>query len=253
MDKNSLEELAKETIFTARKASEKILDIYAQDFSIWKKDDNSPVTEADQYSNDIIISDLTRIDQTIPIISEEQDEHNLSENSPYFWLVDPLDGTKEFIHDRPDFTVNLGLIENGTPTIGVIDIPVRKVTYVGYDNQLFEIDENNTWHKVQKKPISSSYHVLLSRSHNIPDKTKHYLGRLNVSKIEYMGSSIKMALIAAQKADLSIRFGPTMEWDTAAGHALLLAIGADIKTFDGTRLQYNKPGFKNSPFIVSRF
>lgn len=252
MDKNSLEELAKETIFTARKASEKILDIYAQDFSIWKKDDNSPVTEADQYSNDIIISDLTRIDQTIPIISEEQDEHNLSENSPYFWLVDPLDGTKEFINKNDEFAINIALIHEQTPLFGLTHSPISGFSYIGYKDVAYKQKDND------RKSLSKLSFVnekecqaVTSRSHRQGEKQEAFLSPYFSSiSFQKLGSSLKFAKIAEGKGDVYVRFGPTCEWDTASGHALLKAVGGDIVDHQGKPLLYKKKSFINQHFIA---
>lgn len=250
-------------------AGKQILEIYNNsDFQIEYKQDNSPLTIADKKSNEVIIALLENTN--IPILSEEGKEIAFEErkNWEYFWLLDPLDGTKEFIKRNGDFTVNIALINNGKPILGVIFVPVTNELYFSNseigafkfiyndenpDNSEFIISES------KKLPIFGkrrNYVVVGSKSHNNEETQNHVQKikeiRENVEIIS-RGSSLKFCMIAEGIADIYPRFGPTMEWDTAAGHAIAVASGATIK-IAGTDndLIYNKQNLLNPDFIVER-
>jgi 3'(2'), 5'-bisphosphate nucleotidase len=233
----------------ARHAGEKILEIYNSDFTVEYKGDSSPLTEADKASNDYISEALRKLGST-PIVSEEDaDSHQVSHST--FWLVDPLDGTKEFLKRSGDFTVNIALVKQGRPVLGVVYVPARDWLYYGSD-------EGGAW-KVETAgaPVAlrtgatdpSALCIVASKDHAGPE-VEALLQRLPGAGLASMGSSLKFCLVAEGKADLYPRFGPTMEWDTAAAHAVLSSAGGAIYELDGSPLLYNKPGFKNGAFVA---
>ena len=237
----------------AKKAGEKILQIYAEDFSVIYKEDKSPLTIADQQANDIIESYLLKTN--IPILSEEGNltEYKERKNWKLLWIVDPLDGTKEFVKRNGEFTVNIALVKNGNPILGVIYAPVKRWLYYGSSNGSYrEFDEKKV--KLPLNNKSNSFKVVGSRSHQTPE-TKEYFDDIRKRKknveIVSMGSSIKICLVAEGSADVYPRFAPTMEWDTAAGHAIAKYAGKkliDLKT--NQEMVYNREILTNNWFIV---
>lgn len=231
----------------AIEAGNAIMEIYAKDASeqgIEHKEDHSPLTLADKAANQVIVKNLQKHFANIPIISEEEKnidfEHR--KNWERFWLVDPLDGTKEFIKRNGEFTVNIALVERGLPVLGVIYAPVLGALYYGDKNKgAFKAMEGVT------KNINVSHHsepkiAVGSRSHqSLQDQEA--LSRLGIKEMVSMGSSLKFCLVAEGKADIYIRTQPTMEWDTAAGHAIVLAAGGNVNG-----LTYNKPDLLNGGF-----
>ena len=238
-------------------AGQKIMEIYSNDFDIYTKQDESPVTEADQLAEKIILNGLSAINPDILVIAEElASEGKLPELTDQakkqFYLVDPLDGTKEFINKRDEFTVNIALIENGKPVIGIIFAPALGTLYVGdvkqefahmYQlNAAFDLKEPTqvkdiTALKAPNKPLK----ILASRSH-INQQTLDYIKQAkekhNDLEIMNIGSSLKLCLLAEGKADIYPRFGPTMEWDIAAGHAILAAAKGKLHDLDGAEFTY---------------
>jgi 3'(2'), 5'-bisphosphate nucleotidase len=249
-NENNWLKIAKEA---AKKAGEKILQIYGEDFSVSYKEDKSPLTIADRIANDIIESYLLKTN--IPILSEEGNltEYKDRENWKLLWIVDPLDGTKEFIKRNGEFTVNIALVKNGKPILGVVFVPVKGWLYYGSSNGSYrEIDEKKVKLPLENK--STSFKVVGSRSHQSPE-TKQYFDDIKKRKknveIVSMGSSIKICLVAEGSADVYPRFAPTMEWDTAAGHAIAKYAGKkliDLKT--NQEMVYNRERLKNNWFIV---
>lgn len=237
----------------AREAGDKILTIYQQDFDVKTKTDASPVTEADVEAEKIILQGLRALTPNIPVLAEESeaagDVPDLSGGT--FWLVDPLDGTKEFIHKRGEFTVNIALIEQGHPTMGVIHVPAKDTTY-------FAEGPGKVWRQDgDLKPFAIAARtaptegltVVASRSHRTPE-TDDYIAKFKVAELISAGSSLKLCLLAEGKADLYPRFGRTMEWDIGAGQAILEAAGGTVETLDGVRLAYGKDGHDNPHFIA---
>ena len=236
--------------------SQKILNIYENyDQSIEYKDDKSPLTEADLASHQQICDLLSSI-SAYPIISEEGEQKYTDE--PKYWLVDPLDGTKEFINNTGEFTVNIAYIQNGSPTHGTVYAPAIK--------RLFSTDHNSKSYETVKssaktgqiinKPLrvskanASALTVVASKSH-INSETNEYIANYSVSSYKNAGSSLKFCLIANGEADFYPRLGRTMEWDTAAGHAILSGAGGYVTNlFTKEPLYYGKPGFEN-PFFVA--
>ncbi|SFN46661.1 3'(2'),5'-bisphosphate nucleotidase [Bizionia echini] len=240
------------TIKAAREAGEAILKVYhSDDFNVDFKGDDSPLTRADKEANMVIESYLKQT--PYPILSEEgatipfevRKEWNL------FWMVDPLDGTKEFIKRNGEFTVNIALIQNGISVFGVVYAPVLNKLYFGGPNLgAHLIFKNKT--VVLKKQLSSSFktRVVASRSH-LNEDTKNYISNFKEVEILSMGSSLKFMLVAEGEADVYPRFAPTMEWDTAAAHAIMSAIDIDVvNPHNKTPLKYNKENLLNPYFVV---
>ena len=235
-------------------AGKEILKIYNKPFTSKMKKDKSPVTKADLVANDLICKRLQSINPKIQIISEEG-KKKFSEKTNIFWLVDPLDGTKEFIKKNGEFTVNIALIKNCRPIYGVIYLPVKKEIYFTQNKSAYFsiIDHKNSYKtkkkiKVKKRTGINNRVLLLSRSYsrNIELSKKHF----KTDKAIFSGSSIKFCLIASGKGNIYPRLGTTMEWDTAAGHAILNAAGGSVTTLDRKVLKYGKKEFKNPSFIA---
>ena len=236
----------------ALEAGDKIMEIYARDdFDVRTKADDSPVTEADEAADALIFKGLTEAFPEIPIVTEEQsDSHSLSADR--FFIVDPLDGTKEFVHRRGDFTVNIALIENGSPTLGVVFAPAKKrLFYTDAKGKTVEESQDGSLTPLTvSQPDNSALIVVASKSHR-DAATDDYINKYNVSDSAAAGSSLKFCLVAAGEADIYPRLGRTMEWDTAAGHAVLLGAGGQVVRFDDhTPLTYGKPIYEN-PFFIA--
>ncbi|MGD8778972.1 MAG: 3'(2'),5'-bisphosphate nucleotidase CysQ [Ignavibacteria bacterium] len=246
-----------EIVGIAQKAGEKILEVYGRnDFKINIKDDNSPLTIADQLSHQMILEELNKLDSNIPVISEEGKDIKFEERKDWemFWLVDPLDGTKEFINRNGEFTVNIGLIENNLPVLGVIYVPVSGVIYYGTVGAGAWKRTRNEREKikVKSKDFNDGLTVVQSRSHSGEEEEKYY-SKFKIKETISRGSSLKICMLAEGKADLYFRGGKTWEWDTAAGHAILKAAGGNIFTKEKKELLYNKESLKNEGFIATSF
>ena len=238
---------------TARKAGEAILDVYRQNFAVSNKIDDSPVTAADLAAEACILSSLAKLTPDIPAISEEDFYKGSIPDisSGVFWLVDPLDGTKEFVKKNGNFTVNMGLIAQGVPVAGVLYAPVGEMLYFANGSSAFMQRNNGPVHPILTRAVpAEGMDVLSSRTHRNPGRFDAFIKPFPVKQIRHYGSSLKMGMIAAGEADLYPRFGLTMEWDTAAGHAIVNAAGGAVLQPDGSPLIYGKPGFKNPPFVV---
>jgi 3'(2'), 5'-bisphosphate nucleotidase len=263
------EELLLTAIHASIAASEEILDVYEkEDFQAELKSDNSPLTIADKRAHNKIVEYLEKTD--IPILSEEGKSIDYETRKQWnpFWLVDPLDGTKEFIKRNGEFTVNIALIENNQPVMGVIFVPVKDTLYFAsgeygsfmiqeYSKKNFE-SLSNLISASTKLPLPKNndiYKVVASRSH-LNEDTQAFIDELKTKhqKIEIIssGSSLKICEVASGNADIYPRFGPTMEWDTAAGHAIAAFSGAEVYKTDETPLLYNKENLLNPYFIVKR-
>jgi 3'(2'), 5'-bisphosphate nucleotidase len=239
----------------AREAGAAIMEIYAGEFNVELKGDASPLTSADRASHEIIVRRLLAEFPEIPILSEEGRDIAYAErkNWKLFWLVDPLDGTKEFIKRNGEFTVNIALIEDGQVAAGVVHVPAQDRTYLGIRGQgawLTVGTESPVRIAVREADHSSGLTVVMSRSHPSRELAA-YLEGLKVADALPVGSSLKFCVVAEGRADLYPRLGPTMEWDTAAGHAVVEGAGGRVTTVDGKRLQYNKENLLNPYFIVS--
>ena len=235
-------------------AGREIIKIYNKPFTTRMKEDHSPVTKADLVANNLICRKLHDLNPEIQIISEEG-KKKLNRKADIFWLVDPLDGTREFIKKNGEFTVNIALVKNGRPIYGVIYLPTKKEIYYTFNKSAYysKINLRNKYVskkkiKVKKRKQLNHRVLLLSRSHsrNIELSKKHF----KTEKVIFSGSSIKFCLIANGNGNIYPRLGTTMEWDTAAGHAILNAAGGSVKTLNGRVLRYGKQGFKNTSFIA---
>ena len=240
----------------AHRAGERILQIYNKEsFDYQLKIDNSPLTEADIAAHNIIVQQLKEITPTIPILSEESSDITWKERKQWecFWLVDPLDGTKEFIKKNGEFTVNIALIYQQDPIIGVVYAPVLKETWVGERGKPAKKIEQDIVRTIKVKPHKKGevLKVVGSRSH-AGDSLNNFLNKLGKHEIVSMGSSIKLCLVAEGKAHVYPRLGPTSEWDTAAAHAVVNAAGGEvINSETQTPLKYNtKDSLLNPYFIV---
>jgi len=217
------------------------------------KEDMSPVTAADEAANSYIVAAITNLKPAMPIIAEESigsEESINSEDGP-FWLVDPLDGTKEFIAGRDEFTVNIALITNAIPTLGVIYLPAQDCIYWGQTGKgAFKAHGNQNPIQIHTKQTPArGATVVGSRSHS-NTQTEEWLSEQKIVSFQPAGSSLKFCKVAEGSADLYPRFGRTMEWDTAAGHAILLAAGGRVETTTGAPLTYGKPHFENPHFLA---
>lgn len=259
-DAGSYKELFGALLQTAIAAGAAIMQIYRSDFDVSLKGDDTPVTEADRRAEDIILADLDRLAGDIAVIAEEQvTRDGLPEVGKRFFLVDPLDGTREFIRRSEDFTVNIALAEAGRAVAGLIYAPARgRMFYVFPGAPARElsvrqgrIDWNSERRLATAAPDPAAWRVVTSRSHR-DGRTDRYLSCLPISASCTAGSSLKFCLLAAGEADLYPRIGTTMEWDTAAGQAILEAAGGCVTTFDGSPLTYAKRdrGFANPSFIA---
>jgi 3'(2'), 5'-bisphosphate nucleotidase len=238
----------------AREAGKLILKHYHRGTEVDLKSDDSPLTAADLESNTFIRRELEELTPTIPIISEETTPESYDERREWetFWLVDPLDGTKEFVKKTGQFTVNIGLIHRGVPVLGVIDVPVQEETYFAADGVArWEGYGSKSGSKTLRvRPLNpDAIDIVASRDHAGP-AVQALADRFPSAGFKSMGSSLKFCLIAAGEADVYLRDVPTMEWDTAAAHAILKAAGGDIYTLDGQVLTYNKESLRN-PSIIS--
>lgn len=261
-----------QVIDIALKAGKKIMSIYDNpdsDFEIEMKADNSPLTIADKESNEIITNFLKTTG--FPILSEEDNLplYEVRKQWDVFWIVDPLDGTKEFIKRNGEFTVNIALAENGIPMMGVIYVPAKQTLYWGMKGEgSYKINnikdvENITYRELKEKALAlpctqhtDSYIVVASRSH-LSAETQRYIDEIKKvhpnMETDSAGSSIKICWVAEGWADIYPRFAPTMEWDTAAGHAIAIAAGANIfHANSGEPITYNKEDLHNPWFIVKR-
>ena len=243
----------------AKLAGKAILNIYHHsDFSkvVDFKDDSSPLTLADKAAHQVIAAELEKQFPAIPIISEEGREVPYEERQNYreFWLVDPLDGTKEFIKRNGEFTVNIALIVDHKPVLGVVHVPVKDVTYYGEkDSGAFILEENTTARQIKVNNKQKERIAVRSKSHPSPEE-EVVLEEYQVVESISRGSSLKFCMVAEGKADIYYRHGTTMQWDTAAGQAVVEA--ANGKVLSGTgpeQFTYNKPSLLNSSFLCLGF
>ncbi len=243
--------LLPEVAVAARKAGAATLVHYEGEFAVNRKADGSPVTAADHASEAVMLEALHRLTPDIPVVSEEEVEAGRfpDVSSGRFWLVDPLDGTKEFVKRNGEFAVVAGLIVDFKPVAGVIYAPVLDTLYAGGEGRAWREKDGKKEDIKARVAASDGLVVAVSRSH-ISDKFESYLATLPLKGRVACGSAIKFGILAAGEADIYPRFGQTMEWDTAAGHAILEAAGGRMETKDGGTLAYGKPGFLNHGFIA---
>jgi 3'(2'), 5'-bisphosphate nucleotidase len=248
MDDVSLLDLA---TALAERAGHEILAIRDRGFQIQRKADQSTVTEADKAAEAIILSGLRAASPGCTVVAEEEAASGIvSHATPEFWLVDPLDGTREFTGGGNDFAVNIGLVRAGRPVLGVVGVPATGEIYGG-------IVGAGAWRQKdgQRIPISArlcppeGLTVVASRHHGDASRLNEFLGGRTVARVVNFGSSLKFCRLAEGQADLYPRFGRTREWDTCAPQAVLEAAGGSVETLDGQRLLYGKPGWDNPHFV----
>ena len=245
-----------DVVAIAKKAGDAIMQIYKQDFEVEFKQDNSPLTLADKKANDIIENGLNQLSVNIPILSEEGNDIPYEDRKhwEYFWLVDPLDGTKEFIKKNDEFTVNIALIHKDTPVLGVVYAPALDVCYWAKQGE-------GAFKDGQKLPLKTAnqrntYKIVASRSH-MSDETQVFIDAINTRKEKELisiGSSLKICLVAEGEADIYPRLGPTMEWDTGAAHAVVSESDKRLEKYKNNKFTphlYNKKDLLNRWFVVS--
>ncbi len=258
-------DLAKLLTPVASRAGAAILEFYGRPVEVNPKADDSPVTEADRRAEEIIVEALARHWPQTPVIAEEATAagaHHESEHRRFF-LVDPLDGTREFIKQLDDFTVNIALIEDGVPRFGLVYAPARKLLYLtlGPDHAIESTLESGTSgsgaeagteQRLKVRPVPEAGLVAVTSRSHLNHETEEFLGKLLIAGRTDAGSSLKFALVARGDADVYPRLAPTMEWDTAAGHAVLAAAGGSVVTENGDALTYGHAdrGFRNPGFIA---
>jgi 3'(2'),5'-bisphosphate nucleotidase len=237
-------------------AGEAILEIRAKGFEVLNKADTSPVTAADHAAEAIVLKTLATLAPSFPVVAEESVAAGaIPDCKDAFWLVDALDGTKEFIKGGADFTVNVGFVYQCRPVFGIVGAPARRETFAGFvdpasgQKEAFVIRDGSR-QKIAVRPRPREVVVVGSKSHEVPELMDKFLKGVTVSDRVAIGSSLKFCLVAEGKADLYPRFGPTSEWDTAAGHAVLRAAGGRVRTLDGDEFRYGKPKFRNEGFIA---
>lgn len=244
----------------AKEAGSEVINIYQRDFDIEFKSDQSPLTEADSKSNDVIIKALRSLHPDIPIISEENKKVQYSERSSWgqFWLIDPLDGTKEFIKKNGEFTINIALIRDGLPVLGVVYKPVDEILYVAEKNSgAFKTEKNGKISRISNNVHYSELEkikVVASRSHLTAEVNEFIQDLEKEGKTVEMisvGSSLKLCLVAEGSANVYPRFGPTMEWDTGAAQAVVMESGRSVLNYETSELlNYNKESLLNPWFTV---
>ena len=242
----------KELKVAARDAGNEIMKIYANSIKVNFKEDGSPVTLADKEAEHIILKSLNKIIPEILIISEENlSSHNLKATDQFF-LIDPLDGTKEFLKKDGlgSFTVNIGLIENGIPTLGVVYAPaLNRMFFASVSTGAFE-ESNNLIKPIAIRTLPHSGAVAVASVSHRDELTNNWLNDHKIKNTTSIGSSLKFCLVACGEADVYPRFGPTMEWDTAAGDAVLRCAGGSVTLPNDKPLSYGKSSYRNGPFIA---
>lgn len=238
-----------DTIWLARAAVMNIFE--SKDLTHELKDDATPVTLADQESHHILTRYLER-STPWPVVSEEDLAGRHKDVATTFWLVDPLDGTREFLARNQDFTINVALIQNGSPTFGIVDAPAYGLTYLGdVGRGAFVSRPGRSWIPIRsRRRTPEGFTMLISRSHSEQEQAWAHAQGLSIHAVIHAGSSLKFCRVAEGMADLYPRLGRTMEWDTAAGHAVLVAAGGRVTLVTGEVLTYRKPAWANPAFLA---
>jgi len=249
----NLKELIDPIVALAVDAGQAILEVYATDFDVQSKGDESPLTQADLASHNCIVAGLQALTPDIPIISEEDGLPAFAERGQWqrYWLIDPLDGTKEFVNRNGEFTVNIALIDTHRPIFGVVHVPVQDKTYVGCEGHGAELRDNGSVTAIRVADTSSQpLRIVGSRSHR-GSSLDAFLEKVGESDMLPMGSSLKFCVVAEGHADIYPRLGPTSEWDTAAAQAVVEQAGGKVLELNGKALSYNaKEDILNPWFIV---
>jgi 3'(2'), 5'-bisphosphate nucleotidase len=237
----------------AEEAGRRILTIYGRDFSVDEKQDGSPLTEADQAAHSLIVESLIKLARDIPVLSEESAEISYEERAAWarFWLVDPLDGTKEFINRNGEFTVNIALIEGSMPVLGVVHVPVAKITYYAcLGGGAFKQREGKAPTPIRARSFGGGKPMVAASRSHAGDQLAVFLKNIGDHDVVSMGSALKLCLVAEGAADVYPRLGPTMEWDTAAAQCVVEQAGGRVTDLSGAPLTYNKKSLLNSWFLV---
>ncbi|MHB1204008.1 MAG: 3'(2'),5'-bisphosphate nucleotidase CysQ [Rhodospirillaceae bacterium] len=240
----------------AAAAGRAILEVRARGFDVTAKADTSPVTAADHAAEAVVIAAIEQLAPVFPIIAEERAAAgDLPECRDGFWLVDALDGTKEFIKGGSDFTVNIGFIWDHLPVLGLVHAPMRHETYLGAidpqgQTRAAYVVRDGQRTAISVRPRPAKMVMTGSKSHEVPELMDPFLAKYDIAEKVVIGSSLKFCLVAEGKADIYPRFGPTHEWDTAAGQAVLRAAGGRVQDFEGRELRYRKPHFRNGKFLA---
>lgn len=244
--------LLEDVMAITREAGALIMEIYQSDFEVRGKQDASPVTEADEKAERLILEKLKALQPQTPIVSEEAAAAgHIPKVAQSFWLVDPLDGTKEFISRNGEFTVNIALIEDGKPVLGVVFAPALDRMYAGAVGVGAWLEVSAMRQRIACRSIpADGLDVVASRSHGDAEALDHFLQGRTVRSLKSAGSSLKICLVAEGEADLYPRLGRTMEWDIAAGHAVLIAAGGQIHALSGDVLRYGKQDLSNPHFYA---
>lgn len=222
----------------------------SHDMGVEDKHDGTPVTRADREAQAHIIAGIEKLGLHAPIVAEEDAPAHIAEE-PRFYLIDPLDGTRAFVAGGDDFTVNIGLIESGVPTCGVIHVPVLGETTFCIKGEAYMQNAAGVEERIAARtPPELGLDVIVNRTEDWSGRLKNYLEGANVRELHRRSSAHKLALVAQGKFDLYPRFGPTFEWDIAAGDAILRAAGGSVSQINGMPMEYGKPGFKNPPFVA---
>jgi 3'(2'), 5'-bisphosphate nucleotidase len=253
-------EIVPHLVRLAAEAGRLILSLSEGGLEVRSKDDKSPVTNADLRAEEMLLAGLAGVLPGVPVLAEEQAaDGNVPEIGSAFLVLDPLDGTKEYLAGRAEYTVNIGLVENGRPTVGILSVPALGRTYWGVVGAGAAravhppgfLPAGDDFARIETRPLATPPLALTSRGHN-DEKTEAFLDRLGAKERQRLGSAYKFALVAEGSADVYARFVGTMEWDTAAGEALLTAAGGGVRDPEGHLLAYGKSQtrFLNGPFVA---
>lgn len=237
----------------AERAAAAILAVKRAGFAVERKRDTSPVTEADRIAEALIVEGLRAAVPAIPVVAEEEVAAGIvTAPGDVYWLVDPLDGTREFATGRPHYTVNIGLIRGGRPVLGAVAVPETGEVFGGrVGARAFKRDAAGERVIAARRPPEEGLVVMGSRHYAGDPRITEFLHGRKVARIENIGSAVKFLRVAEGVADLHPRFVPTMEWDTAAPQAVLEAAGGSLRLWDGGILPYGKPGWENPPYVVT--
>ena len=251
MKQISIKEVVEDLIETFLSAGKISLKLREQGLTKEIKSDNTPVSNGDLEVNEILINKIFKLTPDIPIVSEETSENKLKDDLKNFWLIDPIDGTYDYINNLDEFTINAGLIINRKPVAGLIYAPAKKRMFYSYgDNLSFELIDGKSFKLNQSKNFDKDKIKFVSYSNNIKPEIEEIYKKLNVKKFVKMKSSLKFCVIAAGEYDGYVAEPRASEWDIAAGHAILIHSGGSITDFDGKEILYGKKNFKNPSLIL---
>ena len=251
MKQINIKEVVEDLIETFLSAGKISLKLREQGLTKKIKSDNTPVSNGDLEVNEILINKIFKLTPDIPIVSEETSENKLKDDLKNFWLIDPIDGTYDYINNLDEFTINAGLIINRKPVAGLIYAPAKKRMFYSYgDNQSFELIDGKSFKLNQSKNFNKDKIKFVSYSNNIKPEIEEIYKKLNVKKFVKMKSSLKFCVIAAGEYDGYVAEPRASEWDIAAGHAILIHSGGSITDFDGKEILYGKKNFKNPSLIL---